>query len=67
MAAQPPASTWGKRRGGALDKLGHICIFQRDNTMGPAYGVAAQFPDENTLYVAELLNWRVQKLTLSPK
>jgi hypothetical protein len=24
-------------------------------------------PDENTLYVAELLNWRVQKLTLRPK
>jgi hypothetical protein len=24
-------------------------------------------PSENTLYVAELLNWRVQKLTLHPK
>ena len=24
-------------------------------------------PNENTLYVAELLNWRVQKLTLKPK
>ena len=23
-------------------------------------------PSENTLYVAELLNWRVQKLTLNP-
>ena len=23
-------------------------------------------PSENTLYVAELLNWRVQKLTLHP-
>jgi hypothetical protein len=24
-------------------------------------------PSENTLYVAELLNWRVQKLTLHPR
>ena len=24
-------------------------------------------PSENTLYVAELLNWRVQKLTLHPQ
>jgi hypothetical protein len=31
---------------------------------GWIHGIAC--PSENVLYVAELLNWRVQKLTLRP-
>jgi hypothetical protein len=31
---------------------------------GWIHGIAC--PSENELYVAELLNWRVQKLTLRP-
>ena len=32
---------------------------------GWIHGMAC--PDENTLFVAEVLNWRVQKLLLNPK
>jgi len=45
---------------GMLGKTGRI-----PGTFGWIHEMAC--PSENELYVAEILNWRVQKLTLSPK
>jgi len=44
---------------GMLGKTGHVA-----KTFGWIHEIAC--PSENELYVAELLNWRVQKLTLHP-
>jgi DNA-binding beta-propeller fold protein YncE len=44
---------------GMLGKSGHVA-----KTFGWIHEIAC--PSENELYVAELLNWRVQKLTLKP-
>ena len=44
---------------GMLGKSGHVA-----KTFGWIHEIAC--PAENELYVAELLNWRVQKLTLKP-
>ena len=58
---------------------GHIYKLTLDGKLLGTVGVAGkklgQFgwiheiacPSENTIYAAELLNWRVQKLTLHPK
>jgi NHL repeat len=45
---------------GMLGKTGRI-----PGTFGWIHEMAC--PSENELYVAEILNWRVQKLTLNPK
>ena len=37
----PPGAHLGEVSGVALDKLGHIYVFHRGNTNGPAYGAAA--------------------------
>ena len=44
---------------GMLGKAGHQL-----KQFGWIHGMAC--PDENTVFVAEVLNWRVQKLTLHP-
>lgn len=91
----PPDLHLGEPSGVAVNSKGHIFVFNRGNTTGPAYAAAAaqlsldgkvlgwlgktgrqpkQFgwihemacPSENELYVAEILTWRVQKLTLHP-
>jgi len=78
----PPDLNLGEAAGVAVKSKGHVFVFSRGNSTGPAYGATVtqllefgrrlkQFgwihemacPSENVLYVAEILNWRVQKLT----
>lgn len=76
----PKDMYFGEVTGVAVNSKGHVFVFSRGNTTGPAYAAAAaqllEFgadgkfireiacPNEHTIYVAELLNWRVQKLLL---